>query len=129
MIIIIIFLSVVQQSLKKKSLKCQFLGIEINTSKIWINKPSIDVWFVRIGQYLAEIQLFENLESESAKKKNKSKYWEKSPLNWSKWRSQQFKWPIKNEVYIFTVRNLLYIFKEHDLYLMSKLLLAWKKNR
>ncbi len=25
--------------------------------------------FVRIGQYLAEIQLFENLESEGAKKK------------------------------------------------------------
>ncbi len=34
----------------------------------WINKLSIDVWFVRIGQYLAEIQLFENLESEGAKK-------------------------------------------------------------
>ncbi len=32
---------------------------------------SIDVWFVRIGQYLAEIQLFENLESEGAKKKSK----------------------------------------------------------
>ncbi len=32
------------------------------------NKLSIDVWFVRIGQYLAEIQLFENLESEGAKK-------------------------------------------------------------
>ncbi len=29
---------------------------------------SIDVWFVRIRQYLAEIQLFENLESEGAKK-------------------------------------------------------------
>ncbi len=29
---------------------------------------SIDVWFVSIGQYLAEIQLFKNLESESAKK-------------------------------------------------------------
>ncbi len=28
---------------------------------------SIDVWFVRIGQYLAEIQLFENLESEGEK--------------------------------------------------------------
>ncbi len=28
---------------------------------------SIDVWFVRIGQYLAEIQLFDNLESEGAK--------------------------------------------------------------
>ncbi len=32
------------------------------------NKLSIDVWFVRIGQYLAEIQLLENLESEGAKK-------------------------------------------------------------
>ncbi len=29
---------------------------------------SIDVWFVRIEQCLAEIQLFENLESEGAKK-------------------------------------------------------------
>ncbi len=38
-----------------------------------MNKLSIDVWFVRIGQYLAEIQVFEYLESEGAKK---SKYWE-----------------------------------------------------
>ncbi len=30
-------------------------------------KLSIDVWFVRIGQYVAEIQLFENLESEGEK--------------------------------------------------------------
>ncbi len=30
-----------------------------------------DVWFARIGRYLAEMQLFENLESEGAKK---SKY-------------------------------------------------------
>ncbi len=36
-----------------------------------INKLSIDVWFVMIGQYLVEIQLFEDLESEGAKK---SKY-------------------------------------------------------
>ncbi len=35
------------------------------------DKLYIDVWFVMIGQYLAEIQLFENLESEGAKK---SKY-------------------------------------------------------
>ncbi len=34
-----------------------------------INKLSIDVRFVRIGQYLAEIQLFENRESEGAKKR------------------------------------------------------------
>ncbi len=49
-----------------------FLFIEIYISSE-INKLSIDVWFVRIGQYLSEIQLFENLESEGAKK---SKYWE-----------------------------------------------------
>ncbi len=33
--------------------------------------------FVMIGEYLAEMQLFENLESEGAKK---SKYLRKSPL-------------------------------------------------
>ncbi len=42
---------------------------------MWINKLSIDVWFVMIGKYLAEIQLCENLESEGAKK---SKYWKKT---------------------------------------------------
>ncbi len=58
----------------KTSLKCQFFEIEIYTSsESWTNKHSIDVWFVRIGSYLAEIQLFENLEFEGAKK---SKYWE-----------------------------------------------------
>ncbi len=59
----------------KTSLKCQFFEIEIYTSsESWTNKLSIDVWFVGIGLlYLAAIQLFENLESEGAKK---SKYWE-----------------------------------------------------
>ncbi len=37
------------------------------------NRLSIDAWFVRIGQYLAEIQLFDNLESEGA---TKMKCWE-----------------------------------------------------
>ncbi len=42
-----------------------FFDIEMYTSsESWINKLSIDVWFVMI----AEIQLFENLESEGAKK-------------------------------------------------------------
>ncbi len=50
---------------KKKKVIVKKVKIEIELS--------IDVWFVRIGQYLAEIQLFENLESEGA---NKSKYWE-----------------------------------------------------
>ncbi len=61
-------------------LSVNFFEIEIYTSsECWINKLSIDVWFVSIyvwlyiRQYLAEIQLFENLESEGAKK---SKYWE-----------------------------------------------------
>ncbi len=61
----------------KTSHKGNFLEIEIykswNTSESWINNFSIDVWFVMIGQYLSEIQLFVNLESEGAKK---SKYWE-----------------------------------------------------
>ncbi len=35
-----------------------------------LKKLSIDVWFVRIGEYLAEIQLFENLESGAAKNLN-----------------------------------------------------------
>ncbi len=54
--------------------KGTFFEIEIytrdseNISEIWINKLSSDVWFVMIRQYLAEIQLFENLESEVAKK-------------------------------------------------------------
>ncbi len=33
---------------------------------------SIDVWFVMTGQYLAEIQLFANLEYEGAKKMKKN---------------------------------------------------------
>ncbi len=58
----------------KTSHKDNFFEIEIYTSsESWINKISIDVWFVMIGQYLVNIQVFENLESEGAKK---SKYWE-----------------------------------------------------
>ncbi len=50
----------------KTSHKGQVFKIEIYTSpESWINKP---FWFVRIGQYLSEIQLLENLESEGAKK-------------------------------------------------------------
>ncbi len=48
-----------------------FNDLEMYTSDSGINKLSIDVWFVRIGQYFVQIQLFENLESEGAKK---SKY-------------------------------------------------------
>ncbi len=48
----------------KTSRKCKFFEIKIYTSsESWINKLSIDVWFV-----MAEIQLFKNLEPEGAKK-------------------------------------------------------------
>ncbi len=51
-------------------LKLRFLHhLKADVNNIYIS--SIDVWFVMIGQYLAEIQLFVNLESEGAKK---SKY-------------------------------------------------------
>ncbi len=40
----------------------------LQPSPLTLNNLSIDVWFVMIGQYLAEIQLFENLESEGEKK-------------------------------------------------------------
>ncbi len=56
----------------KTSLKCHFFRFETCTSsKSCINNLSIDVWFVMIGQYLSEMQLFVNLESEGAKQ---SKY-------------------------------------------------------
>ncbi len=45
-----------------------YVYIFLNWDLYIIWKPSIDVWFVMIGQYLAEIQLFENLESKGAKK-------------------------------------------------------------
>ncbi len=45
----------------KTSHKGQVFQIEIYTSaESWTNMLSIDVWFVRIGQYLVKIQLFEN---------------------------------------------------------------------
>ncbi len=54
----------------KTSHKGRFYKTEIYTSsESWINKLFIDVWSVGMGQYFAKIQLFENLESEGAKKK------------------------------------------------------------
>jgi len=62
------------------------------------------VWFIRIGKYLSEIQLFVNLDSEGAKKIETEKI--------------AFKALTKiNVLYVFTVRNLQNIFMEHDLYL------------
>ncbi len=88
----------------------------------WINNLFIDAWFVRIGQYLAEIQLFENLQSEGAKK-----FFFLNILNIEKipYKVVQIKFlamHITNRKLcfdIFTVGNLQNIFMEHDLYLVS----------
>ncbi len=37
--------------------KSSHKGIFYTTTESWINKLSNDLWFVRVGQYLAEIQL------------------------------------------------------------------------
>ncbi len=69
-----------------------------------------------IGQYLAEIQLFENLESEGAKNLNIEKI---------TFKSVQMKSLAMHITYqtlsfdIFIVGNLQNIFMEHDLYLIS----------
>ncbi len=83
---------------------------------IWNNKLSINVRFVRIGQYLAEIQLFENLEYEGAKNLNIEKI---------AFKVVQMKFlatHITNQKLsfdMFMVGNLQNIFMEHDLYLIS----------
>ncbi len=70
-----------------------------------------------IGQYLAEMQLFENLESEGAKK---IKILRKIAFKVVQIKS--FALHITNQKLsfdIFTVGNLQNIFMEHDLYLIS----------
>ncbi len=62
---------------------------------------------VMIRQYLAEIQLFENLESEGAKKVVEMKFLAMHITN------QKLRFDI------FIVGNLQNIFMDHNLYLMS----------
>ncbi len=97
----------------KTSHKGQFFDIEIYTS----SEAFIDVWFVMIGQYLAEIQLWENLESESAKKN-----WNIEKIAFKVVQMKFIAMHITNQKLsfdIFTIGNVLNIFIEHDLYLMS----------
>ncbi len=86
------------------------------SSEICINKLSIDVRFVRIGQYLAEIQLFEYLESEVAKNLNIEKIAFKAvQMNFlAKHITHQ-----KLSFDIFTLGNLLNIFIEHLLNILT----------
>ncbi len=101
----------------KTSQKGIFFYIEIYTSsESWINNLSIDVWFVRIWQYLADIQLLKNLESDGARNHNIEKIAFKIvQIKFLAMHITNQKWSL----YIFTVGHSLNIFMEHDLYLMS----------
>ncbi len=98
----------------KTSHKHQFFEIKIYTSsESWIIKLSIDVWFVMIGQYFSEIQLFENLESEG---QNIEK------ITFKVVQKKFLAMHITNHKLsfdIFMIGNLLNIFMEHNLYLIS----------
>ncbi len=76
------------------------------------------MWFVRIEQYLAEIQLFENLESEGAKKKNQNT----EKITFKVVQMKFLAMHITNQKLsfdIFTIGNVQHIFMEHDLYVIS----------
>ncbi len=84
----------------KTSHKSQFLEIEIYTSsESWINKLSIDVWFVRTI-FSRDTTIW---KSGSCPKKFLAMHITNQKLSFD----------------IFTVGNLQNIFMEHDLYLMS----------
>ncbi len=96
----------------KTSHKGQLFEIEIYLPESQISKLSVYVWFVRTGQYLAVIQLFENLKSQWA-----NIFWKKIAF-----KVVQMKFlamHITNQklcLDIFTVGNLQNILMEHDLY-------------
>ncbi len=76
---------------------------------------------VIIGQYLAEIQLFKNLESDVQNNKNTVKIAFK--VDQMKFLAMHIT-DQKLSFDIFKVGNLQNILMEHDLYLMSKLFFA-----
>ncbi len=100
----------------KTSHKGQFFEIEMYaSSESCINNLFIDVWFM-IGQYLTEIQLFVNLESEGAKNLNTEK------ITFKVVQMKFLAMHITNQKLsfdIFTVGNLQNIFMERDLYFIS----------
>ncbi len=87
----------------------------------WINNLSIDVWFVVIWQYLVEIQLFENLESEGSENRNSEK------IIFKVVQMKSLEIYITNQklsVDIFTGGIFQNIFMEHDPCLVSQWFLS-----
>ncbi len=82
------------------------------SSESYINNLSIDVWFVMIGQYLAEIQLFEIWNLRMQKNLNIQK------IIFKVIQMKFLAMHITNQKLsfnIFTVGNVQNIFMEHDL--------------
>ncbi len=78
---------------------------------------SFPLMYVMIGQYLAEIQLFENLESEGEKKNQNTE-----KISFKVVQMKFLAMHITNQKLsfdIFIVGNLNTIFMEHDLCLIS----------
>ncbi len=95
----------------KTSYKGQFVEDEIyTTSESWINKFSIDVWFVRIWQYLKiwNLRVIQNLNTVKTA-------FTFVQMNLLAMHTTNQKLRFK----IFTVGNLQNILMEHDLYLIS----------
>ncbi len=99
----------------KTSHKGQFYEIEIYTwYESWINKLSIDVWVVMIGQYWSRYNYLRIWNLRVQKNPNIEKI---------AFKVVQMKFlaiHITNQSFdIFTVGHLQNIFMEHDLYLIS----------
>ncbi len=95
----------------KTSHKGQFFETEIHiSSERWINKLSIDVWFVRIGRYIFGWDTTIWKSGIWGCKKNQVVQMKFSAMHVT---NQKFSYDI------FTVGNLQNIFMEHNLYLIS----------
>ncbi len=84
------------------------------SSESLINRVSVDVWFIRIWQYLANIQQYENLESEGVKKNQNI-----DTIAYKVFQIKFLEMHITNQKSsfdIFTVGNVQNIFMKHDLY-------------
>ncbi len=91
--------------------------MEFTKYESWINKLSVNIRFVRIDQYLADMQLFENLNLRVQKTNQNI---ENIALKVVQTKSSAMHITNKKLSFdIFTIGNVQNMFMEHDLYLIS----------
>ncbi len=83
------------------------------SSESWINKLSIDVWLVRIGQYLDNYLKIWNLRVQNNHNTEKIAF-KVVQIKFLAMHITNQEWSFDT----FTVRHLLNVFMEHDLYLI-----------